>query len=65
MNSSAYILWNRIKKQVNDSKNVTGICSLDGTISGIRAANELNEAGFITIIHVNKYELEYKVNFTI
>ena len=65
MNSTAYILWNRIKKQVMSSKSTRGICSLDGTLSGIRAANELNDAGFIAIVHINKYELEYKVNYEI
>lgn len=47
------------------SKSTRGICSLDGTLSGIRAANELNDAGFITIVHINRYELEYKVNYEI
>ena len=50
------------KKADRKSGSVRGICALSGT-ADVRAANQLNDAGFIEIESVNEYELRYYVGF--
>ncbi len=63
MNGTAYNLWARIKQQrkkkMGESKY---IISLWGTSEedSIPAAFQIQEMGLIEIIHINKYEMEYK-----
>lgn len=61
MDSAAYKLWDRIKKQMKETGNETGIISLDGTDSGVRMVNQLRNAGFIEVLYVDRYKLEYRL----
>lgn len=62
MDATAYILWDKIKKQIEKDGNARGSCALSG-IADVRAANQLNNAGFIKIESINEYELHYYVEF--
>lgn len=61
VDSTAYVLWNRIKSQYDGTKCLKGSISLNGTDSDVRAANELANAGFIQLVSLTKYELTYEL----
>ena len=65
MNSTAYALWDRIKKNAKMEGCSEGVINLNGTLADVRAANELANAGFIRIVRVNKYMLKYVLPFEI
>ena len=60
MQTATYILWNKIKTQINKENNPRGIYHFSEA-SEIKPANELANAGFIKIEFMNSQVLRYYV----